>query len=187
MNRGFICSIIKICKVFITILSLFLFIESYILGLTVVNGESMMNTIKNNDRILVNKISYLFERPTRGDVVIFNPPIDGREKELFIKRIIAVPGDYFQIKNNKLYLNGILISENYINNKKSNRKEYKLLEGKVPKGYVYVLGDNRDNSNDSRVFGLVPIKNIKGKALTKIWPLGGIKSLAVHLDDNVNK
>ncbi|SDZ35020.1 signal peptidase I [Proteiniborus ethanoligenes] len=186
MSRGFIYSIIKICKLFIIVLSLSLLIESYILGLTVVNGESMMNTIKNNDRILVDKISYLFEKPTRGDVVIFNPPIAGRERELFIKRIIAVPGDYFQIINNNLYLNGTLISENYINSNNSYRKEYKLLEGEVPKGYVYVLGDNRDNSNDSRVFGLVPIKNIKGKALTKIWPLGGIKSLAVHLDDNFN-
>ncbi len=187
MTKSIIYNIIKKCKIIILLFSLSLFIESYILGLTVVSGESMMNTIKDNDRILVNKISYYFEKPARGDVVIFNPPIEGREKELFIKRIIAVSGDYFEIKDNILYLNGVAINEEHININNSNKKEFKITSGKVPKGYVYVLGDNRDNSNDSRVFGFVPIKNLRGKALTKVWPIGGIKSLAVHYEDNTNE
>lgn len=187
MTKGFIYNIIKISKTILLLLLLSVFTESYILGLTVVSGESMMNTIKDNDRILVNKISYLFEKPMRGDVVIFNPPINGREEELFIKRIIAVSGDCFEIKDNKLYLNGVAVIEDHVNINKTNRKEFKLLKGEVPKGYVFVLGDNRDNSNDSRVFGFVPIKNLKGKALTKVWPIGGIKSLAVHYEDNSNE
>lgn len=187
MTRGFFYNIIRVSKVVILLFSLAIFVESYIVGLTVVSGESMMNTIEDNDRILVNKISYFFEKPLRGDVVIFNPPIDGRENELFIKRVIAVTGDYFEIKDNVLYINGTAIFEDYINCNNPTNKQFKLLKGRVPEGYVYVLGDNRDNSNDSRVFGFVPIENIKGKAITKLWPIGGIKSLAVHYDENLNK
>jgi len=151
-----------------------------------VSGESMMNTIKDNDKILVNKISYFFEKPLRGDVVIFNPPIEGRENELFIKRVAAVAGDYFEIKENQLYINGTAVSESYINsinNNKSNNKAFKYLKGRVPEGYVFLLGDNRDISNDSRVFGFVPIENIKGKAITKLSPIGGFKSLTVSYGD----
>src|SRR5690554_1298410 len=100
MFNGFIYNIIKKCKAAIILFSLAFFIESYVLGLTIVSGESMMNSIKDNDRILVSKISYIFGMPERGDVAIFNPPIKGREDELFIKRIIAVPGDYFEIIDN---------------------------------------------------------------------------------------
>lgn len=187
MRKNYFYSIIKVSKVVIILFSLAILIESYIVGLTIVSGESMMNTIKDNDRILVNKISYLFEKPLRGDVVIFNPPIEGREHELFIKRVVAVAGDYFEIKDNALYINGTAVSENYINNNKSSNKVFKFLKGRVPEGYVFLLGDNRDNSNDSRVFGFVPIENIKGKAITKLWPIGGIKSLAVSYENAFNK
>ncbi|SCG82966.1 signal peptidase I [Proteiniborus sp. DW1] len=187
MKKNYFHSIIKVSRVLIILFSLAILIENYILGITIVSGESMMNTIEDNDRILVNKISYFFEKPLRGDVVIFNPPIEGREHELFIKRVIAVAGDYFEISDSTLYINGIAVYEEYINNNNSSNKEFKLLKGRVPEGHVFLLGDNRDNSNDSRVFGFVPIKSIKGKAITKLWPVGGFKSLAVSYEDKLNK
>ncbi|WP_069649097.1 signal peptidase I [Caloranaerobacter ferrireducens] len=165
--------------IFITLVTTIL-IEKYIIGITLVKGGSMLNTINNNDRLLINKLSYIYKKPSRGDIIIFKPPLKNRKGELFIKRVIAVEGDEFKIVGNHVYINDELLIEEYISDEKYIERDYNILQGIVPKGYVFVLGDNRNNSNDSRTFGFVPIKNIVGKAVTKIWPIKGDTTLAVE-------
>lgn len=167
-------------KTIIAAIIISIIIESYIVGLTVVNGESMLGTIQNNDRLLINKFSYSFTKPKRGDIIVFVPPIEKRKDELFIKRVVAVEGDEFSIENDVVYINNKTLHEDYIVNEAFKERKYNILSGVVPKGYVFVLGDNRNNSNDSRAFGFVPISNIKGKAVTKVWPFDGIKTFAVN-------
>lgn len=165
--------------IFIT-LAITILIEKYIIGITLVKGGSMLDTIKDNDRLLINKLSYIYKKPSRGDIIVFKPPLKNRKDELFIKRVIAVEGDEFKIVGNHVYINNELLIEEYISDEKYIERDYNVLQGVVPKGYVFVLGDNRNNSNDSRTFGFVPIKNIEGKAVTKIWPIKGAATLAVE-------
>lgn len=125
------------------------------------------------DRVLVNRVSYHFRSPQAGDVIVFGPP--GEEgDEPFIKRIVAVAGDRVAVRDGTLYVNGIARVEPYV-------KEYPILgdspEVTVSPGCVWVMGDNRNDSSDSRVFGEVPRATIVGVAFAIYWPprhMGGL-------------
>ncbi|RKD29074.1 signal peptidase I [Thermohalobacter berrensis] len=178
--------ILEWVKLILIAILISIIIDKFIISISIVDGESMELTLKDNDRLFINKICYLFNKPKRGDIIIFNPPIKGRNDELFVKRIIAVEGDRFCIHKNKIYINGEVLKENYIKDYKFVPRNYAYLEGVVPKGYVFVMGDNRNNSNDSRTFGYVPVKNIKGKVVTKIWPLNEIKTFSAKYPKDGN-
>ncbi|WP_427338770.1 signal peptidase I [Caloranaerobacter sp. DY30410] len=180
INKNKIDIFINCLKIIFITLVITILIEKYIIGITLVKGESMLYTINDNDRLLINKLSYIYKKPLRGDIIIFKPPLKKRRDELFIKRVIAIEGDKFKIVGNHVYINDELLMEEYISDEKYIERDYNILQGIVPKGYVFVLGDNRNNSNDSRTFGFVPIKNIVGKAVTKIWPIKGATTLAVE-------
>jgi len=183
MKKGIFYNLIEISKIIMIALIISILLEKHIIGLTIVDGESMLNTIRDNDKVLINKICYSFNNPKRGDIIVFTPPIKSREDELFIKRVVAISGDKFKVEDNKIYINDSLLNESYILDNEFSNRNYSVIEGVVSDGYVFVMGDNRGNSNDSRNFGLVPIKNIKGKAITKIWPVNGMRSLAVQYND----
>ncbi|MBF8983553.1 signal peptidase I [Lutibacter sp. B2] len=152
--------------------------EKFFFGFTIVEGMSMNPTIKSHDKLFVNKFSYVLNKPQYGDIIIFHPPIKKREKELFIKRVIAVEGDQFYIKQGKVYVNGVSIEESYISKEEYENKKYAKTIGVVPKGMIFVMGDNRNNSNDSRYFGFVSEENIEGKANFRVWPINVGNSLA---------
>ena len=130
----------------------------------VVVGSSMQPSFQDGERLLVTKITYKLHQPERGDVVIFEPPDNQRTD--YIKRIIAVPGDTIEVKTRTVYVNGSQLDEPYINSPPS----YTLEEQKIPEESYFVLGDNRDNSNDSHRGWVVPRQNIVGKAWLSIWP-----------------
>jgi len=149
------------------------FIRYFIVELYMVEGPSMRPTLANGERLVVNKFLYRFRAPERGEIIVFRYPRDPSRD--FIKRVIAVPGDTVEIKEGRVFVNGQLLNENYILEK--TRGSYPL--STVPEGHVFVMGDNRNNSEDSRFrdVGFVSKDMIKGKAIVVFWPLDHLKSL----------
>ncbi|MGE6488582.1 signal peptidase I [Paenisporosarcina sp. NPDC076898] len=143
----------------------------------VVDGESMMPTLENGERMIVSKIGYEVGEPSRFDIVVFHAP----EKKDYIKRVIGLPGDHVAYKNDQLYINGELQKEPYLDSYKTLMNggiltedftlEERTGEKVIPEGYLFVMGDNRGNSTDSRIIGLVPLEEVIGKTNIIFWPL----------------
>lgn len=144
-------------------------IITFIGQVTVVRGASMEPTLHDNERLVANKISYRFETPERGEIIIFKPPLE--IKRNYIKRIIGVPGDKIEITKGEIYLNDKKLEEPYV----KNRSHEDMPPTIVPDNSFFVLGDNRPNSSDSRYWGFVPRKNVVGRAWVVFWPLNRIR------------
>jgi signal peptidase I len=148
-------------------------IRYFIVELYLVDGPSMRPTLQSAERLVVNKFIYRFRAPERGEILVFRYPRDPSRD--FIKRVIAVPGDTIEIKDGRVYVNSTLMNEPYILSK--TRGDYPLAT--VPEGHIFVMGDNRNNSEDSRFadVGFVPYDLIKGKAILVFWPFSHFKAL----------
>lgn len=144
----------------------------------VVDGVSMMPTLADGDRMIVNKIGYTIGKPDRFDIVVFH----AEEQKDYIKRIIGLPGDKVEYQNDVLFINGEPFEEPYLDQYKKEVAENPLTEDftlrditriqseVVPEGHVFVLGDNRRKSKDSRHIGAVPIGEIIGSTNVVFWP-----------------
>jgi signal peptidase I len=142
------------------------FVRPFVLEAFRIPSESMVPTLLVGDRVFVNKFIYRFTEPERGDVVVFES-VNGREEDL-IKRVVGVAGDEVEVRNGTLLVNGEAREEPYLNRNLPFNDSYGPSE--VPEGHVFVMGDNRANSADSRVFGPLPIENIEGEAFVRFWP-----------------
>ncbi|MDE3111114.1 MAG: signal peptidase I [Acidobacteriota bacterium] len=139
-----------------------------------VEGNSMNPLLSDQERIFINKFVYHFEPIDRGDVVVFWYPLD-RSKS-FIKRVVALPGETIQIRAGDVYIDAQKLPDQYVPPGYLDGSNYGPL--KVPPDQYFVMGDHRDSSNDSRVFGPVPRSLIYGKAVFAYWPVDHIGSLA---------
>jgi len=175
-------------KSIIIALIIALLIRGFIFEPVEVNGNSMEDTLFNGQRLIVYKLGYSFSPPERGDIVVVKVqegsarylpllekvPVlkkiipDLREID-YIKRVIGVPGDKIEIKDGKVFVNGVEIEEPYI--KGSTYENGMVFPITVEQGKLFVMGDNRQNSHDSRQMGQISIDRIKGKAILRIWPL----------------
>lgn len=142
-----------------------LLVQAFVVKPFTVHQESMRPTLIDGDRILISRLTYHFRSPRAGDVVVLRSPISSRED--LVKRVVAVGGDTVAIHDGALYVNGVRKTEPYILDQYI-RGEYPST--KIAKGQVFVLGDNRNNSADSRYFGPVSTKMIIGKAFAIYWP-----------------
>jgi signal peptidase I len=138
-----------------------------------VEGNSMNPLLSDQERIFINKFVYHFEPIDRGDVVVFWYPLD-RSKS-FIKRVVGLPGETIQIRAGDVYIDGQKLSDQYVPPSYLDGSNYGPL--KIPSDEYFVMGDHRDSSNDSRVFGPVPRSLIYGKAVFAYWPMDHIGSL----------
>jgi signal peptidase I len=143
-----------------------------------VDGESMLPNLEDGQMLLVNRNAYQFvevngeryypfDPPERGDVVVFDPP--SKSNKPYIKRIIGLAGEHVTFGDGHIYIDGALLEEDYIRDPTDCRRR-EVCDVVVPEGEVFVLGDHRSNSSDSRVFGPVPVENVVGKAWLRYWP-----------------
>jgi signal peptidase I len=138
-------------------------------------SESMQPTLYPGDRLVVEKLSYHFHPPQTGDIVVFHPPDFLQQAgfaadQAFIKRIIALPGQVVQVHQGHVYIDGQLLSEPYT----PELAQYELGAVRVPAHSYFVMGDNRNNSNDSHIWGFLPEENIIGRANFRFWPPGQV-------------
>ena len=160
----------------ISFVLVFGFVRPVIAAPFYVGSESMEPTLHGcrgctNDHLLINELAYDLERPERGDIVLLQDPQGGEEP--LIKRVVGLPGDTLKIRGGKLFMNGEPQREPYVINKPCLRGAPRTCSFgaiTVPKGHVFVMGDNRAHSYDSRFFGPVPEGDLIGEALFRFWP-----------------
>jgi signal peptidase I len=146
-----------------------LVLRAFVVQTFYIPSPSMVPTLQVDDRVIVNKLSYRLHPVHRKDLVVFTTPptVDKKFKDL-VKRVIGLPGDRIEGRDGKVYINGQPLNEPYLADGTITRDFGPFA---VPAGQYYVMGDNRGNSEDSRVFGPIPKSTIVGRAFLRIWPL----------------
>ncbi|GAB4072475.1 signal peptidase I [Barrientosiimonas marina] len=170
---------LDLLKTLLIVLGVFLIIRTFLFLPIVVDGPSMKPTLHNGDQMVVNRFIYDIHEPDRFDVVVFH----ASEKKDFIKRVIGLPGEHITVKDDQLYVDGDEVEEPFLQERKEHMPSYQTLTNDfdleqlpggyetIPDNHVLVLGDNRNNSTDSRILGLVSMDKIIGKASLVYWPL----------------
>jgi signal peptidase I len=139
-------------------------IAAFFMRLPEVSGLSMEPHIHSGEFVLINTFAYRLGSPKHGDIVAFRH--EGDDREVFIKRVVGVPGDRIRIDRGRVYTNGAPLREQYV----KDPDDRTFAEVVVPANSVYVLGDNRANSEDSRIFGTVGDDRLIGRAIAGVWP-----------------
>lgn len=143
-----------------------------------IQGPSMEPTLHNQERIMVDKVSYLVHPPSRGDIIVFiapnNPSLN------YVKRIIAIPGDVLSVDDTTVKVDGVTLQEPYVDPRRQGNPYDPIDNRVVPPNHYFVMGDDRINSSDSRDWGFVPRENIIGRAALIYWPLGQDNDGFVH-------
>jgi signal peptidase I len=148
---------------------IFLFLITFVIQGYKVYGSCMEPNLQSGERLLGNKLIYHFAKPNRGDVIVFRYPKDPRK--IFVKRVVALPGEIVEIRKGILYINGKPLDERrYLKNAPKDPRG-DLSQHRVAPGHLFVLGDNRDQSNDSRSWGDLPIEDVQAKVWIRYWPL----------------
>ncbi|AFZ47320.1 signal peptidase I [Cyanobacterium stanieri PCC 7202] len=151
-------------------------IRTFVAEARYIPSSSMEPTLQINDRLIIEKMTFRFRQPERGEIIVFDATEAIQElgwNGAFIKRVIGLPGDEVLVTNGNVKINGQILRESYI----QEAPQYNFGPVVVPENSYLVLGDNRNNSSDSHVWGFVPDENIIGRATVRFWPfdrIGGI-------------
>jgi signal peptidase I len=190
-RQGIWIEFIKLIRDFVFVLAVFMLFLVFVAQPVVVEGTSMLPTLHEGERLIVNKLIYYkiqrfsWGHIERGDVVVFWYPRDPDRS--YVKRVIGLPGDTVEIRNGIVYVNGQIMHEFYLD-ENYNQAEGNLAPKKVEDHYYFVMGDNRDNSSDSRIWGLVPEKYVYGKVMFRWFPsnFGRIQKGEYELNDKAD-
>lgn len=167
-------------------LSVFVFIYFFAMQPHQVQGDSMLPNFFSGEYILTDKITFRFEEPKRGDVIVFKAPNNPRKD--YIKRVIALPGETISVRDDKVYINGKQLAENYLDPNEPVTPGAYLKSGEAVEleaSQYFVLGDNRDQSQDSRTWGPIPQEKIIGRVFFRYWPVNAIGRVeAVKYEEN---
>ena len=200
MKNGWIKEILEWVLCFIIAYAIYLVINYFIGTIAGVKQSSMYPTSKEGDRVVISRRVLFNKSINRSDVVILEAPLDvenneediavyedktgldyfvynimGIGKRSYIKRVIGLPGDHLYIaETGEVYINNEVLEEPYLVEGLKTPRTGNYYDIHIPEGYVFVMGDNREGSKDSRELGLIPIDKIEGKVLTRIWPLNKI-------------
>lgn len=166
MKKEKLKKIIKEVYPYLIIVLIVILVRSFIITPAVVDGKSMYPTLNNNNIVLLNKMDYKVNGLKRFDIVVVN-----YNGEKLIKRVIGLPGEHVEYKDNMLFIDGFLIGENFTHDDTSNFKLETIGYLKIPGDKYFVVGDNRGNSIDSRMIGLIDKKDIKGKVSLRLFPI----------------
>lgn len=161
----------EIVWVLLIALILAFLIRTFVLESFEVSGKSMNPTLHNGNRVLVNKLAFKLGKPTTGEIIVFKSPLIPSQD--WIKRVIGVPGDTVSIKDDVVYINGKRYPEPFL----KYRTSPNVAPVHVPPGYLWVLGDNRPISDDSRYFGLLNENRVIGQAFVRWWPISSVQWL----------
>ncbi|MEG1501222.1 MAG: signal peptidase I, partial [Clostridiales bacterium] len=161
-------------------------LKAFIIDTRVIPTLSMYPTVDAGDRVIVNKLSYIGDRkPQRGDIIVFKAPPELNSKDDLLKRVIGLPGDQIEIHDKLVFVNGVPLEEDYI----EDSPVYYYGSVQVPEGKYFMMGDNRNHSVDSHMWQdpFVPEKDIKGRAFCRYWPLDRMASLYADKQDDINQ
>jgi signal peptidase I len=148
-------------------------IRTFAFDTRIVPTGSMLPTIQLQDRVIFDKIFYHFDTLKRGDIIMFKPPMGSDESDDLVKRIIGLPGERLEVRAGKVWINDKALDEPYLNQ----APNYTYGPMEIPDNAYFMMGDNRNNSKDSHIWGVLPKENIKGRVILRYWPLNGFGTL----------
>jgi signal peptidase I len=183
-GKGGVSAFLEWVVVIVAAVGVALLIKTFVMQAFYIPSESMLPTLEKNDRVLVNKLSYRLHDVNRGDLIVFEKPAEGGAVDGtsdLIKRVIALPGENLVIEGGKVFIDGRQLDEPYLApgtvTTQGSRSCTATDPCQIPADSVWVMGDNRPNSRDSRFIGAIPEERIVGRAFFRIWPfnrLGGL-------------
>jgi len=159
-----------VLEVVIPAVILYLIISTFFIQSREVPSASMVPTIEEHDRFLLDKTAYWFHSPQRFDIIVFKPPVAAGSTIPFVKRVIGLPGETIKVSKGVVYINDRPLKEPFIAGERI--PNYDLSPYIIPDDQLFVFGDNRNNSHDSHVWGPLPLKNVEGHAWWRYWPVG---------------
>ncbi len=173
MNKRWGGCLLEIVETVVLTVVIFFVVQHFVAQPYQIQQVSMKDTLQPGQYVLVDKLSPNFSEYKRGDIIVFEPPSgyqeDGKDVP-FIKRVIAVGGETVELRNNSVYVNGVQLQEPYVFEGQPTQQIGALSRWVVPNGYLFVMGDHRQQSQDSRVFGPIARSTVIGRAWLRYWP-----------------
>ncbi|CAN5689820.1 hypothetical protein BH18CHL1_BH18CHL1_10250 [soil metagenome] len=169
--------LVELATTAILAIVIYLVVQTFVVQTYRVEMQSMVPSLDDGQHLLIDKLTPRFDDYSRGDVVVFQPPGSRRDETPFIKRVIGTAGDHVEISGGGVVVNGVRLEEGYVASDGPTVPSCGDSAWNVPAGEIFVLGDHRSASRDSRCFGTVRVGNVIGRAWVRFWPLDGLSIL----------